>query len=89
MGRHFLSTTMPAHFQKLQVRVPQSCVGAVVGKLSRIGSNVRGLEQSEPLHTIYVDMPLPEVLDFELWLDQNSEGQGRLEVDDSANDGAA
>ena len=80
---------MHAHFQKLQVRVPQSCVGAVIGKLSRIGSNVRGLEQTEPLRTIYVDMPLPEVLDFELWLDQNSEGQGRLEVDDSANDGAA
>ena len=80
---------MPAHFQKLQVRVPQSCVGAVVGKLSRIGSNVRGLEQTGPLHTIYVDMPLPEVLEFELWLDQNSEGQGRLEVDESANDGTA
>ena len=80
---------MPDHFQKLQVRVPQSCVGAVVGKLSRIGSNVRGLEQTGPLHTIYVDMPLPEVLDFELWLDQNSEGQGRLEVDESASDGSA
>jgi translation elongation factor EF-G len=74
---------MPAHFQKLQVRVPQSCVGAVVGKLSSIGSNVRGLEQTEPLRTIYVDLPLPEVLDFELWLDQNSEGQGRLEVDET------
>jgi translation elongation factor EF-G len=79
---------MPAHFQKLQVRVPQACVGAVIGKLNRIGSNVRSLTQAEPLSTIYVEMPLPEVLEFELWLDQNSQGQGRLEVDDSgsAND---
>jgi translation elongation factor EF-G len=80
---------MPAHFQKLQVRVPQACVGAVIGKLSSIGSNVRSLAQTEPLHTIYVDMPLPEVLDFELWLDQNSQGQGRLDVDESANDDQA
>ena len=77
---------MPAHFQKMQVRVPQACVGAVVGMLSRIGSHVRGLAQAEPLSTIYVDLPLPEVLDFELWLDQNSLGQGRLDVDESAND---
>ena len=77
---------MPAHFQKLRVRVPQACVGAVVGKLNRIGSNVRSLAQTEPLRTIYVEVPLPEVLDFELWLDQNSEGQGRLDIDESAND---
>ena len=75
---------MPDHFQKLQVRVPQACVGAVIGKLGRIGSNVRGLEQTEPLQTIYVDMPLPEVLEFELWLDENSQGQGRVDVDDSS-----
>lgn len=78
---------MPAHFQKLQVKVPQACVGAAVGELSRIGSVVRGLAQTEPLHTIYVDMPLPEVLAFELWLDDNSNGQGRLDQDpDAAND---
>jgi translation elongation factor EF-G len=78
---------LPAHFQKLQVRVPQACVGAAVGELSRIGSVVRGLAQTEPLHTIYVDMPLPEVLAFELWLDDNSNGQGRLDQDpDAAND---
>jgi translation elongation factor EF-G len=77
---------MPDHFQKLQVRVPQACVGAVIGKLSRIGSHVRGLAQTEPLQTIYAEKPLPEVLEFELWLDQNSEGQGRLDLDESAND---
>jgi translation elongation factor EF-G len=77
---------MPAHFQKLQVRVPQACVGAVIGKLSRIGSHVRGLTQAEPLSTIFVEMPLPEVLEFELWLDANSQGQGRLDIDESAND---
>lgn len=77
---------MPAHFQKLQVRVPQACVGAVIGKLSRIGSHVRGLAQAEPLSTIFVEMPLPEVLEFELWLDENSQGQGRLDIDESAND---
>jgi translation elongation factor EF-G len=77
---------VPAHFQKLQVRVPQACVGAVIGKLSRIGSHVRALTQAEPLSTIFVEMPLPEVLEFELWLDQNSEGQGRLDIDESAND---
>jgi translation elongation factor EF-G len=80
---------MPAHFQKMQVRVPQACVGAVIGKLSRIGSNVRSLDPTEPLHTIYADLPLPEVLDFELWLDQNSDGQGRLDADESANDAQA
>ena len=75
------------HFRKLQVRVPQECVGAAIGQLSRIGSNVRGLAQTEPLRTIYVDMPLPEVLAFELWLDDNSNGQGRLDEDpDAAND---
>ena len=73
---------MPAHFQKLQVRVPQDCVGAVVGHLGRIGSNVRSLDPDEPLTTIYVEMPLPEVMEFELWLDQNSQGQGRLDVDE-------
>ena len=77
---------MPAHFQKLQVRVPQACVGAVIGKLSRIGSHVRSLTQAEPLSTILVEMPLPEVLEFELWLDENSDGQGRLDIDESAND---
>jgi translation elongation factor EF-G len=77
---------MPAHFQKLQVRVPQACVGAVIGKLSSIGSHVRGLEATEPLQTIYAEIPLPEVLEFELWLDQNSEGEGRLDLDESAND---
>jgi len=77
------------HFQKLQVRVPQACVGAAIGKLSRIGCLVRGLAQTEPLQTIYVDMPLPEVLAFELWLDENSEGEGRLEVDEPANDDRA
>ena len=77
---------MPAHFQKLQVRVPQACVGAVIGKLSRIGSHVRSLTQAEPLSTIFVEMPLPEVLEFELGLDQNSLGQGRLDIDESAND---
>ena len=77
---------MPAHFQKLQIRVPQACVGAVIGKLNRIGSNVRSLAQTEPLQTIYVDVPLPEVLELELWLDQNSDGQGRLDIDESAND---
>ena len=77
---------MPAHFQKLQVRVPQACVGTVIGRLNSIGSNVKSLDPVEPLATIYVDMPLPEVMEFELWLDQNSEGQGRLDIDESAND---
>ena len=72
---------MPAHFQKLQVRVPQACVGTVVGQLGRIGSNVLSLETEEPLSTIRVEMPLPEVMEFELWLDQNSQGQGRLDID--------
>jgi len=77
---------MRAHFQKLRVRVPQDCVGAVVSKLNRIGSKVRELAQTEPLRTIYVDVPLPEVLDLELWLDQACEGEGRLDIDESADE---
>ena len=74
---------MPAHFQKLQVRVPQACVGTVIGKLGRIGSHVVSLDPEEPLTTICGEMPLPEVMEFELWLDQNSDGQGRLDLDES------
>ena len=41
------------------------------------------LDPEEPLTTICVEMPLPEVMEFELWLDQNSDGQGRLDLDES------
>ena len=80
---------MPFDPAIVNLPAPGGVVTGISAHATCIGSNVRGLAQTEPLHTIYVDMPLPEVLDFELWLDQNSEGQGRLEVDDSANDGSA
>jgi hypothetical protein len=72
--------------RKIQVKVPESCLGQALGELSRIGGTITGLSGPLPIHTIFAEVPSDEVLAFEVWLADVSRGEGRVYGVESAND---
>jgi hypothetical protein len=77
---------MDEHLRKIQIKLPPFCVRDTMSELMRLGATLKGLAETLPLNTLYVEVPSEEVLAFEVWLADASKGQGKVFNGVSAND---
>jgi hypothetical protein len=77
---------MDEHLRKIQVTLPPFCVRDTMSELMRLGAILKGLAETLPLNTLYVEVPSAEISAFEAWLADASKGQGKVFNGVSAND---
>jgi len=80
------SVAMTNQQRIIRVRVPEPCLGRTIGELMRIGGTLLGHASTPPMHTIRAEVPTDEVAAFEVWLADESKGEGVVFGDEAANE---
>ena len=69
---------MSKRFGKYRVLTPEFCIGEAIGRLSNIGAWLDGQNEENDLIAILTRVPMENMPTYELWLNEQSAGNGRV-----------